>query len=330
MRLVSRIIAFLALLGFSGCGYDTEESKTLSDSNLSRKFFRVSKVNSTSSSTRVSQSDYLIQYNNPNSKFDGSLVTTVNPLIKDQQTSFFAADDTCKHLNYAKITSGWRLPSEDELNALLKADYFHLGNGSSIISTEGSLWTKSAPELAIGRCLGEGSSFRHVLTLKMKVFGMFNRFDFASGPYLLDSVRRGQLFPSCDQSLEENRRRIQQESLFEIARTFDHWKRDFLCIHDKVAKAGNYVTWANIPLYASMNENARTKGVGVEITVVDVGGDSRVSIYPTTRTDYLVGQIVSWNWTNVNRWSRTYYKNREGEWRTAFEASSEFIGDPIN
>jgi hypothetical protein len=71
---------------------------------------------------------------------------------------------------------------------------------------------------------------------------------------------------------------------------------------------------------------ADTKGVILETTSPG-GSQKNFRIFPTTRTDYVKGEVVSWEWNMKRVWPSAWYRDPDsGEIKKAWDGSAEFAG----
>jgi len=91
----------------------------------------------------------------------------------------------------------------------------------------------------------------------------------------------------------------------------------------------NHVERAGVEVY----EDAQASRVRGSVTAVVLrttspgGANITFRIFPTTRSNYLKGQRVSWEWNLNNVYGESWFKDLEsGEIRLAWANSSEFIG----
>jgi len=77
--------------------------------------------------------------------------------------------------------------------------------------------------------------------------------------------------------------------------------------------------------------NIVQKGKGVILETTAPGGASKsLRIFPTTRTNYVKGQQVAWEWSFDNVWDKCWYRHPDtGEVMVAWNSAAEFIGRPF-
>lgn len=84
-----------------------------------------------------------------------------------------------------------------------------------------------------------------------------------------------------------------------------------------------------IPLYSDSNASVRIPGAhGIVLGVMDMNGQiSDWRIYITTRTHYVQGMQVSWNWNMGTVYGEIWYRDpNTNEIRQAYSSSAEFAG----
>jgi hypothetical protein len=93
----------------------------------------------------------------------------------------------------------------------------------------------------------------------------------------------------------------------------------------------NIVDVANVKLYSDEACKTEISGVaGVMVKQIMIEGlESRYGVFPTTRTDYKIGQHLTWDWNLSRIWQPFWYKNPK---TGAIEKSSaaEFVGSDID
>ncbi|MBI2521542.1 MAG: hypothetical protein HYV97_14085 [Bdellovibrio sp.] len=71
------------------------------------------------------------------------------------------------------------------------------------------------------------------------------------------------------------------------------------------------------------------KGLILKSTTAS-GVGFRIAIYPTTRTHFVKGRQVAWEWSFGNKWAKTWYYDKELKGpKVAWDSSAEFIGRHI-
>lgn len=89
----------------------------------------------------------------------------------------------------------------------------------------------------------------------------------------------------------------------------------------------------NIPIYRDKDCKFKyEKGTGILLKVTSLGGKIfNYRIYPSTKTDYKKGQLLSWEWNSINKWGEAWYKNPiTGKTERAWSSSLEFVGQPLD
>jgi hypothetical protein len=72
-------------------------------------------------------------------------------------------------------------------------------------------------------------------------------------------------------------------------------------------------------------------GLMLENTSADGKETKSFQVFPTTRTDYRLGEEVTWDWEMSKVYGETWYRDpRSGEIRHAWEQSAEFAGRSLN
>ncbi|KQS79482.1 hypothetical protein ASG25_13285 [Rhizobium sp. Leaf384] len=87
-----------------------------------------------------------------------------------------------------------------------------------------------------------------------------------------------------------------------------------------------------VDLYADDHENSLItfglRGIRLETRHGDL--PLQIRIYPTTKTWYEPGQLVSWDWDTKSVYGEIFYRDPiEGILKLAFNSSAEFIGQPL-
>jgi hypothetical protein len=88
----------------------------------------------------------------------------------------------------------------------------------------------------------------------------------------------------------------------------------------------------NIEIYRDKNCTVKYEyGTGLMLKVTSPGGKIfNYRIYPTTRTDYEKGQILSWEWDSSKKWGEAWYNSPvTGKIEHAWSSSLEFVGRPL-
>jgi hypothetical protein len=95
----------------------------------------------------------------------------------------------------------------------------------------------------------------------------------------------------------------------------------------------NEIVLANLELYSDKDGvNPITDATGVKIKSVLVDGwDVQYRIFPTTRTDYIKGERVTWKWNLSRIWGKTWYRDPDTNTiKSAWDSSAEFVGGDLN
>ena len=94
----------------------------------------------------------------------------------------------------------------------------------------------------------------------------------------------------------------------------------------------NIVYKTNIELYLDKNLTQKSqKGQGIMLTTYSPGRSIKTyRIFPTTKTHFIEGQKVAWEWSFDNIWDECFYKDPvTNEVKSAWGSSAEFIGRTI-
>jgi len=68
------------------------------------------------------------------------------------------------------------------------------------------------------------------------------------------------------------------------------------------------------------------RGIVLETTASD-GSTKSLRVFPTTRTHYVKGKQVAWEWNPEKQWGETWYRDPDsGEINAAWRGSMEFVG----
>jgi hypothetical protein len=71
--------------------------------------------------------------------------------------------------------------------------------------------------------------------------------------------------------------------------------------------------------------------LAVVLRTVSPGDKVTRRVFPTTRTDYRVGQELSWDWNPARIVPESWYRNREtGAIDYAWTGAAEFVGDDLD
>ncbi len=94
----------------------------------------------------------------------------------------------------------------------------------------------------------------------------------------------------------------------------------------------NFIYHPGVQLFsdsACMIPIATGLGLVLETTASD-GKTKSLRIYPTTKTDYVKGSEVAWEWSNRNLWGEAWYRHPDtGQVAYAWTSSMEFVGRPL-
>ena len=89
------------------------------------------------------------------------------------------------------------------------------------------------------------------------------------------------------------------------------------------------VQYPHVQVFADQDGNQlRTDchGVMLEISNSD-GSEKRASVFPTTRTHFVEGMRVAWEWSSRRKWGESWYQDPESdELKYAWSSSLEFVG----
>ncbi len=98
---------------------------------------------------------------------------------------------------------------------------------------------------------------------------------------------------------------------------------------DAVPAEVNIVFDPGVDLYSDpecRNRLPDVKGVILEVTSPN-GVSKKFRIFPTTRTHFVKGRRVAWEWSFDRTWGETWYKDpTTGEVKPAWKSAAEFIG----
>ena len=95
----------------------------------------------------------------------------------------------------------------------------------------------------------------------------------------------------------------------------------------------NFVYHPGVTVYKNVECTvpwSNTKGVILE--TISPGGVQRFfRIFPTTKTHFVKGSRVTWEWDNNTVWADAWYKDPDsGETKTAWKSSMEFVGRDLD
>jgi hypothetical protein len=91
----------------------------------------------------------------------------------------------------------------------------------------------------------------------------------------------------------------------------------------------NIVSNPDVAIYSDAECKVKLTDVrAVILETTSPGGSSKsFRIYPTTRTDYRIGELVSWEWNMSRIWGQAWYRDpADGKIKQAWTQSAEFIG----
>lgn len=93
------------------------------------------------------------------------------------------------------------------------------------------------------------------------------------------------------------------------------------------------VLFTSVPIYfdsAGMKPILDAKGIILEAT--SPGGTQKtVRIFPTTRTGYVKGEVVSWDWNTSKQWGQAWYRDPETKQiKEAWWGSMDFVGRDVS
>lgn len=96
---------------------------------------------------------------------------------------------------------------------------------------------------------------------------------------------------------------------------------------EAIPAATHVVRAKDITLYADSSCKLPRENVhGVILESMSSGRRNRVSIYPTTKHHFEVGESVSWEWSLDRVWDETWYQTENNECLRAWISSAEFVG----
>lgn len=93
----------------------------------------------------------------------------------------------------------------------------------------------------------------------------------------------------------------------------------------------NFVYNPGTDVFSDSQGTNRREGVLALVlrTVLTDGSETR-RVYPTTRTDYVAGQRLAWEWNDGRQWGESWYRDPDtGEIAYAWTGSLEFVGRPL-
>ncbi len=96
-----------------------------------------------------------------------------------------------------------------------------------------------------------------------------------------------------------------------------------------IPRESNYVFHSGVSVYSDPNcQNLVSDVKGIILKTVSPGGArTERRIFPTTKTYYLEGKLVSWEWNNEKTWGESWYRDPESnETKLAWSSSMEFVG----
>jgi hypothetical protein len=104
---------------------------------------------------------------------------------------------------------------------------------------------------------------------------------------------------------------------------------DLLTAVRSVPSQVTVVLYPHVQVYADPEgKELRTDCHGVMLEIIDTDdSDMRTSVFPTTRTHFVKGMRVAWEWSSRRKWGESWYRNPEsGEIEYGWSGSLEFIG----
>ncbi len=96
-----------------------------------------------------------------------------------------------------------------------------------------------------------------------------------------------------------------------------------------IPRESNYVFHPGVNVYSDEScQNLISDVKGVILKTISPGGArTERRIFPTTKTYYEEGKLVSWEWSNERTWGEAWYKDPETkETKYAWTSSMEFVG----
>jgi Protein of unknown function DUF86 len=89
------------------------------------------------------------------------------------------------------------------------------------------------------------------------------------------------------------------------------------------------VLYPHVEVYADPEgKEARTDCHGIMLDISSPNGsDKRTSVFPTTRTHFVKGMRVAWEWSSRRQWGESWYRHPESDnIEYAWSSSLEFVG----
>lgn len=91
----------------------------------------------------------------------------------------------------------------------------------------------------------------------------------------------------------------------------------------------NVVHHSGVEVFGDQAGTTRVDGVRALIleTTSSDGQQTKFRVFPTTRTDYVKGKRVAWEWSSRNTWKKCWYRDPDSrEIRPGWDSSMEFVG----
>ena len=88
----------------------------------------------------------------------------------------------------------------------------------------------------------------------------------------------------------------------------------------------NFVHNINVAIYSDPQCTIPAQGHGISLEGVSPSNERKLYIYPTTRTHFVKGKEVAWEWSRENQWKGTWYRDESGTIKQAWASSLEFVG----
>jgi hypothetical protein len=136
------------------------------------------------------------------------------------------------------------------------------------------------------------------------------------------------VFVDVREALIEGAERVKDEEVF---RAID-MGLSILRMVDGIPHETNAVHHPGVPVYSDQLGNEVREGVRALLldTTSPGGTDIKRRVFPTTRNDYLPGQILSWEWDMTHVYEESWYRDPDdGEMKYGWTSSAEFVGRPM-
>ena len=92
----------------------------------------------------------------------------------------------------------------------------------------------------------------------------------------------------------------------------------------------NIVAYPGVDIFSDQNATQRLEGKGLLIETTH-NGEKTFRIFPTTKTHYIRGMRLTWEWNMGHVWSNAWYRDPEtGELKEAWTSSAEFVGRDLD